>query len=287
MKSLAAAFLLSTLCVRIFAASPASSPSAIVDKLVERDMHRYGIVGVSVGVRSGDAVVHEKAYGLANIELAVAARPDTVYQLSSTTKIMTGTALLALFTAKGLSLDSPAASFLPELPETWRTVTVRQLVSHLSGLPDVTEIDVTSAEEAITILGSKPVEAPPGERWRYNQTNYMLVRRIIERLSGTTFENYVAEKIFRPAGMRSSVFAGSLFDVVAGRATSYQGENGVLRLRDFRFPRYNSGAAGLNSNVPDLLRFDAALRAGRILPAEAVALLWQPARLANGSETHY
>jgi CubicO group peptidase (beta-lactamase class C family) len=261
--------------------------TATADLVIEREMRRYGIVGLTVGVRVDNRIVLEKAYGLANVELAVPARRDTVYQLSSTTKTITGTALMKVLGEKNISLDTPARTLLPELPEAWGAIAVRQLASHLSGLPDVVEIEAKSAEEAIEVLGRKPLIAEPGAEWRYNQTNYLLVRRIIERLSGSSFEQYVARTLFAPAGMTSTTFAGSVFDVVPNRATSYQGVNEVLRLREYRFPQFNNGAAGLNSNVPDLLRFDAALRSGAILRLDALATLWQPARLADGREVHY
>ena len=274
------------LCL-LLAGTASGDQSKQVDEIIKKDMQRYGIVGVSVGVRVGDEVVHQKAYGLANVELSVPARIDTVYQLSSTTKTITGTALLRLFTEKQLSLDVKARTVLPELPEVWGAITVRQLASHLSGLPDVVEIEAKSADEAIDILGRKALVSAPGAQWRYNQTNYLLLRRMIERLSGSPFEAYVARTIFEPAGMTSTTFAGSVFDVVPNRATSYQGADGVLKVREYRFPQFNNGAAGLNSNVPDLLRFDAALRRGAVLPLETLNTLWQPSRLADGKETHY
>src|SRR5687768_6189866 len=103
------------------------------DAIIQQEMHRYGIVGVTVGVRAGDRIVHEKAYGLAKVDLAVPARLDTVYQLTSTTKTITGTAMMKVLSDKNIPLDTAARTLLPELPEAWAGVTVRQLASHLSG----------------------------------------------------------------------------------------------------------------------------------------------------------
>jgi CubicO group peptidase (beta-lactamase class C family) len=260
-----------------------------IREIIQFEMRWSGIPGMATAVIADGVLVHRQAYGLASIELNAPLSTATVFQLSSTSKAFTGVAAMMLVQDGLLDLDAPVGRYLKELPLSWRAVTVRQLLSHTSGLPEVLECETSSRVEALACVTELPPLAPgPGEVFRYNQTNYFLALMIIERLSEMPFQDYMLSRIFSPCGMLSTVYAGSNFEVVPGRATSYYpDEEGTLRQREFDFPEYLYSAAGLNSSLEDLIRFAVALTSGRLLGSDALAEMWRDSTLSDGEVSTY
>src|SRR5262249_25538481 len=155
------------------------------------------IPGLSVIVAKDGKVVKRAAYGLANVELQVPATVDTVYQIASATKPFTATAIFRLIERGKLKLTDTVGNLLPEAPHTWADVTVHQLLTHASGLPDLlktpggTEVIAETDEAVMNKLGSLPLPAEPGHKWAYNQTNYLLLARILARVSGLSLEDFL------------------------------------------------------------------------------------------------
>ena len=263
-------------------------PAVEVREVMDLQMRWAGIPGMAVAVVQGGTLVHRQAIGLANVELRAPLTTASVFQLSSTSKIFAGVAAVLLAQDGRVDLDAPARRYLGELPPAWGTVTVRQLLSHTSGLPEVLDCEAESAEDAFACVTRLPVQDPPGARFRYNQTNYFLVLMLIERVSGTPFQDFMRSRVFAPSGMVSSTYAGSPFDLVPGRATSYGGDDeGSLRLREYDFPEFLYTAAGLNSSLDDLVRFDQALGSGRLLDEDGLRQLWQEPVLTDGRTSTY
>ena len=271
-------------------ADPVAGPrSADIDRYVLLQMDRNEIPALALAVIEDGEVVHKKAYGLANIELDVPARSSNLFQLSSTTKLFAAVAVLRLVEQGRLGLDEPIADFLPDLPQDWRRVTVRQLLGHLSGLPGLTESVAAHARtEVLDSMKSLPMLNAPGERFRYNQTNYFLLAIIAERVSGLGFEELMKLELFEPAGMTATVFAGGHRDIVTGRATTYVPDaDGVLRVRAQDFPPHAYAGAGLNSNLDDLVRFDRALDSGALLDDAMRTVMWDQTATDDGQPTGY
>jgi CubicO group peptidase (beta-lactamase class C family) len=208
-------------------ARPARVPAAReLDAYVRREMRRRHIPGLSLAVLRGARVVRLKGYGLASVEQGVAAAAETVYQLASTTKVFTGAAVMLLAEEGKLSLDDSVTKLLPGLPAAWGGVTVRQCLTHTSGLPDASlsddtdEVIAPTRAEALVKLAALPFVSRPGEKWEYNQTGYVLLGMLVERLSGLSFEEFLARRFFRPLGMTRTSF-GDSGEVVPGRATLY------------------------------------------------------------------
>lgn len=273
-------------------------PAREVDAYVRREMRRRHIPGLSLAVLRDGRVIKRKGYGLASVELGVSATADTVYQLASTTKVFTGAAVMLLAEEGKLSPEDPVTKLLPELPAAWSGVTVRHCATHTSGLPDAALSDETdeviapTRAEALRKLAALPFVGRPGERWEYNQTGFVLLGMIIERLSGLSFEEFLARRFFRPLGMSRTSFGDSA-DVVPWRSTLYTRyvlEGGKLvdapdrrpRTTEFRYPVYLHPGAGLNSTAADMAKWDAALSAGRVLKRSTLASMWTAAKLGDG-----
>jgi len=258
---------------------------AEIARYLDQAMERYGIVGMAASVRENGKPVFENAYGLASMELGVPVTPETVFQISSITKLFTD-ALLCLLVEDGvLSFDAPIGDYVDGLPESWRGLPVWRLMSHTSGLPDYIMMEPLPAtvDDAFAALKDKPFDFPTGEGSRYNQTNFLLLKLAAERVTGEAFTDVVAERLLKPAGLSSARF-GAKYAVVPGRATSYRPVRGGLELRrDFDWPDYLFSAAGLNISLADFDRWLAALTQGEIVRKETLARAWAPVTLKDGS----
>jgi CubicO group peptidase (beta-lactamase class C family) len=265
-----------------------SSTGADLDVWVRRQMDLRSIPGMQVAVVKDGQIVYSRAYGLANLQTPVAVTQDTVFSINSATKTFTGVEIMRLVERGEVDLYAPIANYLPDLPTTWRPITVRQLLTHMSGLPDILTPNGgyvgQNQTSALAALAEQPLRSAPGERFAYNQTNYMLLGMIIERARGRSFEAVVAENDFKAFGMTHSGF-GDFLDVIPGKADSYRysrSDAPVLQNVHELFPPFTRTAAGINSSAQDLAHWLIALQAGQILKPAMLEALWTPAHFNNG-----
>jgi CubicO group peptidase (beta-lactamase class C family) len=249
----------------------------------------YGITGGAVAVLREEKLIFEKTFGDADVALRVPVTTDTLFQLSSTTKIFTAT-LMTMLAEEGLvEFGHPVRHYLPELPEAWSDVLVVDIMSHLSGLPEVLECDENEDRDAaLSCVFELERSAPRREGFSYNQTNYMLVMMIIEAVTGESFPDALSRRLIEPAGMSLSVLNGDYRDVVPGRATSYYpNEDGGLVLRDYEFPWFLLSAAGFNVSLTDMIAFSKSLSGEKLLGAKWKTRMWSPPLLADGKKAGY
>jgi D-alanyl-D-alanine carboxypeptidase len=286
-------------------AAPMNTESADpVDEFITQKMQEHHIPGAAVGVLRGGELIKVNAYGLANVEWSVPATTGTVFALASTTKPFTGTAISMLLEEGNFSLDDRVTELLPELPPAWRDVTVRHCCSHTSGLPDLLRLEPGTTtpsdtrEELIRRLADLPVEFPPGERISYNQTCYLLAQMLIEKISESSYESFMSQRIFQPLGMSNTQFRSSyaitesvgryFSTIVHNRVGLYARENISLLNLDYLYgSSVLLAAAGLNSSGTDLARFDAALYTEKLMTAASLEQMWAPTRLNRGDPAGY
>ena len=257
-----------------------------VDSYVRTEMAKRRIPGLALAVVQGRQVRKLSTYGVANIELSVPVRPQTVFNLASISKVFTSVAVMSLVEAGKLELDDPIGKYLDQLPQSWHRVTVRQLLSHTSGLPDIViNADVslaTVAEKtpvALQILRDRPLDFEPGKKWRYNQTNYLLLSMLIEKLSGQSFAAYCKTHLFAPFGIESAVYADER-KIVPRRASEYTILDVAndklldhLEALDYRASPMLDPAGGLNISITDFSRWLEALENGKLLSRQSLDLL--------------
>ena len=277
-----------------------------LDDFVNNQMQQQGITGVVIVVLHDGAVEEQRAYGLANIEFNVPMKVENVFPIASITKLFTATAIFELVQDGKISLDDKISSIVPGLPALWNDVTVLHCLNHTSGLPDLYEeghhllpIAFTPAE-ATQKLGVKPLVFKPGEKTRYNQTEYLLLQMVIEKVSGKPLQEFMAERIFQPLGMKTAQFADAR-DVIPGKVPlyghlspdtsrlGYEERNGIPLAVEhskwvvpYLYPSSMRGAAGLVMSATDLARFDAALTAKTLLSPRTLEMMWAPTKLVNG-----
>ena len=247
--------------------------------------------GAAALVRWGDRVLVRKGYGLANLELAVPVAPEHVFEIGSVTKQFTAAAILMLEERGKLAVSDPLEKYLPDFPTHGRTITVEHLLHHTSGIPSYTEMpewlprwrEDMSLDTLIGLFRGKPLEFPPGERWVYSNSAYVLLGAVIEQASGESYERFVEEEIFARLGMAHSRY-GHKEEVVPGRAAGYgQGEGGYANAPYLSMTQPFS-AGSLMSTVDDLARWVDGLYGGEVITAASRQRMLIPAALAGGAE---
>lgn len=267
---------------------------ARVDAYMEAQVLERRGTGLALGVVKGGALVKATGYGLASVELGVPVVPATVFEIGSLTKQFVATAVMMLVEAGGVKLDDPVARYFPEAPASWKDITVRRLLGHTSGLPDylglngdeakaVVDVrkDYTEAELLDRLFTLSPGPAP-GTKYRYSNTNYVLLGILIRRVTGQSYGDFLRQRIFQPLGMAATRVVSEA-DIVPGRAAGYRLVDGELANQEWVSPTLNALAdGGLCSTVLDLAKWDAALSTERILRKASLEQMWTPVELASG-----
>jgi len=285
--------LIAVVVLAVGAVSQAAVHADELDRYLERQRQVYQIPAVVVGVIRAGQLVDSRASGVANIELNVPARAQHVFEIGSISKQFTSYAILMLYEQGKVDLRAPVGRYLTDLPERWGAPTLHQLMSHTSGLPDFEEAfdygvyrETPSDGDFLKRLIDLPIEAEPGQKWSYANTNYWLLARVIEKVGGLTYAQYMQERIFTPLGMTSTRSALPS-QVFIGRAAGYRLVDGHLENRDAIQPHTGRGLGDIASTVADMARWEQEQRQPRLLKPETVRLSQQAVTLADGSATTY
>ncbi|GAA3997141.1 hypothetical protein GCM10022408_04740 [Hymenobacter fastidiosus] len=277
----------------------AAAPADSLDLFLKAKMQQLRIPGLQLAVVRHGKIVKLAQYGLANVQDSVPVITQTRFFLNSITKAFVGVAVMQLVEAGKLDLAAPVGRYLPELPTAWHPVTVRQLLTHTSGLPDIMPEDALVTENnetaAWTQVQTQPLDFPAGQQFAYNQTNYLLLGRLIDQLSGQPFAQFIRQRQLDVVGMpRTS--AGDAHDVLPHGARGYtytQYVNGQRRrspqLRNLFevFPPSVRPAAGMSSTAEEMAHWLLALQQGRLLQPASLVTLWTPGRLNDGSQRSF
>jgi CubicO group peptidase (beta-lactamase class C family) len=282
------AFLRGALALLALAAAPAPAapdPGAQVDALLRRLMAERQIPGAQVAVVRNGRIVLLRHYGVANLQTPVPVTDATTFSINSITKAFTGVAAMRAVEAGRLDLSKRVGDYLGDLPEAWRGVTVRQLLSHSSGLPDFAAGAASrQGDEAAAWAWAlaQPVRFSPGERFDYCQTNYALVQNILNTLDGRPIDDPVVLAQAALVGMPATGLHDSR-DVMPGKAAIYGLEQGALRSRFETFSAKHRAASGMDSNAADMARWMNALLDGRLLGPATRQAMWTRVPFTSGA----
>jgi CubicO group peptidase (beta-lactamase class C family) len=267
---------------------------ASIDAFVSTEMRREHIPGLAVGVYSRGTVLLAKGYGMANVELSVPVKPETVFQSGSVGKQFVSAAIMLLVEDGKVSLDDSIAKYFPDAPPAWKPILVKNLLSHTSGLaeyetpertaptgPFYVRLDFTE-DDFTKKTYSLPIENAPGEKWNYRNTNYLLLGILIHRVTGMPYADFLAQRIFKPLGMSSTRLISEA-DIIPNRAAGYELQDDQLKNQEWVSPTFNSTADGtLYFNVLDLAKWDAALYTTNLLKQSSLDRLWTVFPLNDG-----
>ena len=282
------------LCFPLGALAAPAEPGALARSLDRIIAARFKpeLPGVAALVVKDGRPVLRKAYGMANVELGVPARPEHVFRIGSTTKLFTATAIMLLVDEGKIALEAPVKRYLPDAPPQWDRVTIEQLLSHTSGIPNLSmdsgywrttaRLEHT-LEELIAPVRNRPLDFAPGTRFAYNNTGYNLLGMIIEKVSGQAYFTFLENRISKPLGL-AHTREGSDKQLIPGLVTGYRGGPAPAWL----LASSNLHAAGgLVSTVDDLAAFMLALQSGKIVSPASVKRMNTSHVLLNGEATGY
>lgn len=257
------------------AVDPAASDKELAARVDEHIAELRGADAFSgaVLIAHKGQIVLEKAWGMADSERRVPNTTDTQFCIGSMNKMFTAVAILQLVQQGRLSLDKPIATWWPGYPnrELASRVTIRELLSHTGGTGDIFtpeyeahRLETRTLADYVRLFGNRPVAFEPGTRMEYSNYGFILLGRIIELVSGETYESYVHEHVYRPAGMKHTDSRPES-DHVNGRAVGYIRQSKGLAPNTDTMPWSGTSAGGGYSTVHDLFLFALALQAGTLL----------------------
>jgi CubicO group peptidase (beta-lactamase class C family) len=259
-----------------------------IDDYLESEMKKLGIPGLSLAVVQNGRLVKSAGYGLSDVETGVRATPESAFKVASISKPIIATAVMLLAQRGRLNLDDAVPQYLPDAPASWANITIRQLLSHTSGLVrDPLDYHPYTEQQPVAVIrsaSSLPLQSKPGEKWSYSNIGYYILAEIITKASGTPWNDFIVRELFDPAGLTSTRLT-SVPAIIPNRARGYEiTPAGLSNAEDWIAVR-PSGA--YVSTVLDLARLDVFLDTQNPLDTDRRALMFTPARLLDGTTASY
>jgi CubicO group peptidase (beta-lactamase class C family) len=260
----------------------AEDASPRMDQIVHSYSDNQQFMG-SVLVAQNGKILFEKSYGSANLEWNISNAASTKYRLGSITKQFTAASILLLEERGRLKTDDLVKKYMPDAPAAWDKITMYNLLTHTSGIPNFTSFPDYHASEATTAtpqslvarFRDKPVEFQLGEKWSYSNSGYVLLGYLLEKISGQSYSAFVEENIFKPLEMTDSGY-DSNSAIIVRRTSGYSpSPNGPINAGyiDMSIP-FSAGA--LYSTTPDLLRWEQGLYGGKVLSHASLKKMTTP-----------
>ncbi len=262
-----------------------------IDRIVERQMERSGIPGAAVAVIENGRVVKTKGYGKAAVEWDARVTPATPFQLASGTKVFTGVLLMRLVERGDIRLDDSIDRYFEGAPPEWKSITVRHLIHYTSGLPFIPgAAGAKSGPDIIAEAMKAPLAYPTGSDSQYILTNMIVLKAVLEKATGLSYEALLERELVKPLGLTSTRYnqmvdeAGNMrvSEPIKGRAVVYSVKAKKLIVREGAYNPATYAAGGLFSSVEDIARLFAAIDGGKFLSKEGVEALTTPPTLTSG-----
>jgi D-alanyl-D-alanine carboxypeptidase len=271
--------------------------SARIDQILQESLEHYHLASITAEVRAGSRVIYARSLGYANLENDVPATPQALYAIGSITKSLTSFAIMRLVDQGKLHLNSTLGDVLPEYKGPARVVTILQLLTHTSGIPDYAGDSPLpplwgdpsrqyTEQEVVDLFRSKPLVFKPGSRWQYSNSGYYMLSVVLERITGRPYGEAVNELVLQPFGL-SQIVLGRLRPILKGRVNGYtidaQGHlENALRC-DSVLPL---GAGAYIASADDLTRYIEDLFSDKV-PKAVHQMMFHAISLADGTQINY
>jgi CubicO group peptidase (beta-lactamase class C family) len=280
--------LIAGLSLACAAATPAHADR--VDDYMRQQMALNHVPGAAVAIVRDGKIAKLQTYGLANLEWQQRVTPDTMFQLASSTKPFTGMLLMRLQEAGKLSLDAGIARYLPNAPEAWKTITVRHLADHSSGIPDDVHVKPDATlDDYVAAAAAMPLAHAPGAASEYGIAGYTVLAKVIEAAAGMPYPQALKHYLTGPLKLHADFEYSSgepnmrSVEVLPKRASVYDWADGRHKNFSFHFGPLSYDAGGLLASVSDLAKVAVALDKGAFLRKESMQAMWTPAQLGKGT----
>jgi len=299
--------LLYSLCLALFITACGGSPdpesfekpllkpeAAAIDSYFEQQLKTRSIPGLSVAILAEGELLYEGHYGSTQLGSSSSPTAQTAYQLASMSKILTGTLVMLLVEEEQLDLQAPISNYLSDLPETWKSLTLENLLSHTAGLPRIMDaksgtLISYSPEASYRAAVKQGLQNRPDVTWEYNQLGFVLTQRVVEASTEQSFEAVMQEKLFTPLDMQYSSFDKKKLSGQLPRVYSRTNDKVIdfPKSMDKLYPPLLHAAGGLYSSSADLAKFAAALDGGRLLSQKSKDRMFSPVELEDGALVPY
>ncbi|MDD1707863.1 MAG: beta-lactamase family protein, partial [Methanoregulaceae archaeon] len=244
--------------------------------------YQEGAPGAAMILVKNGQILYRKGIGLANLEHQVPLTPDMPFRLASITKPVTSTAVLMLVEAGRLALTDSLTDLLPDYPMGETPITIEHLLTHTSGIAEYSELPVwwavhrqdVSVDQLIDLFKDQPKAFAPGTRWSYCNSGYVLLGAIIEKISGKSYGDFLADHIFSPLGMIQTSYEVTPGSIIPHMASGYTKTPDGYRHSEYFSNTHLYAAGGLVSTLDDLGRWYTALCNGKLLNKESLRRMW-------------
>lgn len=261
-----------------------------IDDYLKETIKINQIPGSAVAVIKDGKTIYEQYYGKSSLEANTLVDENSIFRLYSTTKIISTVGVFQLIEKSKLSLEDKISKYLVNIPVAWQEVKVKNLLTHSSGLPDIVKFEdipySLDENEKWSRLYKKPMEFETGDHYSYNQTNYCLITKIIEKMSGLTFEQYILKNQF-PSAKDKVVFSANSSEVVAHRVNHY-----VFNFKKNKYERFNAdhgkihnSGSGLNITLKEFIAWNGRLDENILLNPNTKNAMWSSFQFLNKEDS--
>jgi CubicO group peptidase (beta-lactamase class C family) len=269
--------------VLLLVASPClAQDAARMEDVVQTYVRDKSFMGTVLVARGTDVILN-KGYGSANLEWDIPNTPTTKFRLGSITKQFTAASILLLEERGKLKLEDPIKKYVPEAPAAWDSITIFNLLTHSSGIPNFTslldynslKLRDTPVAKTVATVRDKPLDFVPGDKMSYSNSGYLVLGDVIERITGASYEKFVKDNIFTPLGMNDSGYDSNTA-VIPRRAAGYMPSPTGPVNAGYVHMSIPHGAGALYSTTEDLLRWEQGLFGGKLLSPASLAKMTTP-----------
>jgi CubicO group peptidase (beta-lactamase class C family) len=270
----------------------AQSDFSIIDDLIQTK-YESSSPGAAFLISKDGNVIYKKSFGLANLELNVPMRTESVFEIGSMTKQFTAIGILILMERGKLELNDEITKFIPDYPTHGKTITVHHLLNHTSGIKNYTSMkelrgiakNNLTPIELIDFFKNEPMDFEPGEQFKYNNSGYIILGHIIESLSGKSYGSFIEENIFKKLNMTSSFYA-SHSKVIKNRVSGYHKRDGYINSMHISYT-LPYAAGSLMSSVDDMLKWQESFKNNTLLDQSTLERAFTNYKLNNGDPINY
>lgn len=270
------------LCLLLSSLCGAQAAESRLNRIVQSYVDKHQFMG-SVLVAKGDTIILNRGYGSADLEWNIPNSPITKFRLGSVTKQFTAACVLLLEERGKWKVSDPVKKYMPDAPADWDKVTLFNLLTHTSGIPNFTsfadyrdwESKPTTPRALVDRFRNRPLDFQPGSKWSYSNSGYVLLGYLIEKVSGDTYQHFLQVNIFNPLGMKDSGY-DSNSAVILHRASGYTpSDNGIENAGHINMTVPFSACA-LYSTTEDLLKWEHGLFGRKLLSARSLKEMTTP-----------
>ena len=257
-----------------------------LDAYLHTAMEIHNIPGLALAIIDDDEVIYRSCLGKVSMASNIPVTDKTVFRVFSTTKLITATGIFQLIEAGKVSLKDKISMYFDHLPASWRKVNIEHLLTHSSGLPDLRYPRDLSDEEVLERLSEDQMDFETGNQFRYNQTNYWLLAKIIEKVTGSSFDAYILKNQF-PHSKDGAFFSSNSKKEIENRSPRYyyDPEKGAFRKDTLNFGTRAHSGNGLNISLDEFIAWNERLDNNELLKKETKTQMWTPFQFHNKKDT--